>query len=220
MSAVLQSLGNIHEFCRVLKQLPALDGANLNNATSLTSLNESKTSRETRNNQIVNMSLNDGAIMTEELRKVLVALTESKKSAAISPEALFHVIWKVVPRFRGYQQQDAHEFLRYMLDRLHTELLALLPGDLAFLQKKISPYSRRMRGTLKSHSSLVTSVFGGMLQSEVSCLECKQSSKKHDPFLDLSIDIPNQFIQYRKSKDGEERPRCQLHGKKCIISLD
>ncbi len=184
--------------------------------------------RETRS-----AGLTDGAIMTEELRKVLVALSQGQKEKkTISPEALFHVIWKVVPRFRGYQQQDAHEFLRYMLDRLHTELLALLPGDLPFLKKtsaSSSPYSRRsaaaaakLASGIPSSHSLVTSVFGGTLQSEVMCLSCKTSSKKHDPFLDLSIDIPNQFSQLRASKaadkagkeDGEEqKPRCHIHGK-------
>ena len=131
-------------------------------------------------------------------------------------EALFHVIWKVVPRFRGYQQQDAHEFLRYMLDRLHTELLCLLPGDVNFLQQQqnLSPYSRRSTAKSSSHS-LVTSIFGGTLQSEVTCLSCKTSSKKHDPFLDLSIDIPSNFSQFRnKCKDGDDkRPICTLYGK-------
>ncbi len=131
--------------------------------------------------------------------------------------------------FRGYQQQDAHEFLRYMLDRLHTELLALLPGDLAFLQqqnKAVSPYSRRLasRGLTHSSHSLVTAIFGGMLQSEVTCQACKTSSKKHDPFLDLSIDIPNQFVQYRKSKDrdgeGEEKKRnCNLYGRVMLYDV-
>ena len=162
--------------------------------------------------------------MTEELRKVLLALSQDgmAKHKVISPEALFHVIWKVVPRFRGYQQQDAHEFLRYMLDRLHTELLCLLPGDLNFLQQQnLSPYSRRRSGTggpssgsgVKGvTSSLVTSIFGGTLQSEVTCLSCQMSSKKHDPFLDLSIDIPSAFLQYRKTKDCEDRQPCTLYG--------
>lgn len=222
MSAVLQSLSNIHEFCRVLKQLPSLDGSSAAPAGSAAQggSGSEAAKRETRQNGYAPPA--DGAIMTEELRKVLVALSQGQGSAAkkaISPEALFHVIWKVVPRFRGYQQQDAHEFLRYMLDRLHTELLALLPGDLAFLQKNISPYSRRLsKGALFPNShSLVTSIFGGMLQSEVSCLTCKTSSKKHDPFLDLSIDIPTNFTQLRKNKEkgvAEDRgAKCQLHGK-------
>ena len=121
MSAVLQSLSNIHEFCQVLKQLPSLDGAQINHVTSSSSASSSASAspsstgsgngrpvssvngsgqrtptnkRETRNNPI------DGAIMTEELRKVLVALSQGQNKKAISPEALFHVIWKVVPRFR------------------------------------------------------------------------------------------------------------------------
>ena len=73
-----------------------------------------------------------------------------------------------VPFCRGYQQQDAHEFLRYMLDRLHMELLALLPSDLATaMQNNLSPYSRRRLSSQHSSHSLVTSIFGGMLQSEV-----------------------------------------------------
>ena len=288
-SAMFYNYRNIHEFCRVLKQLPTLDLDELptsvgsissssssssplsNSSNGGSSASANKSSRETRNK---NGLPADGPIMTEELRKVLVALnqgplqgphqlsnsTHNSNSSAennisvspnmssstltrkvISPEALFLVIWKVVPRFRGYQQQDAHEFLRYMLDRLHTELLSLLPGDLVSNTSKTgssnrlasnSPYYRQRQqrpmlvhrgsggpGNLSSSHSLVTQIFGGTLQSEVNCLVCKASSKKHDPFLDLSIDIPSSFLQYRKSKDktegGEkaEKQTCHLYGK-------
>jgi len=74
---------------------------------------------------------------------------------------------------RGYQQQDAHEFMRYLLDRLHSELLTLLPYP-----NSTSPYI-----CPKGKSTIVTAIFGGILQSEVNCLVCGMESRKHDPFL-------------------------------------
>ena len=75
--------------------------------------------------------------MTEELRKVLVALNQDLEAdkkrpntkndctrRVISPEALFLVIWKVVPRFRGYQQQVRQISRRFWLNvKLQTNVL-------------------------------------------------------------------------------------------------
>ena len=49
---------------------------------------------------------------------------------------------------RGYQQQDAHEFMRYLLDQLHSELLA---GSLS----------------TGEDTTIVSQIFGGTLQSDV-----------------------------------------------------
>jgi len=250
MSAVLQSLGNIQEFCSVLKQLPSLEDQLLRK----TGKRDSHTGKGGKNGIIDSTKTSQSAskgsgdsepIMTEELRKVLVALSSNShhnppehttnlnkslgsaisptvpstsQRKVISPESLFHVIWKVVPRFRGYQQQDAHEFLRYMLDRLHTELLTLIPDDdlirdhphlkTYFRQLRKHPmltYSRSsLSGSVTSSPSLVTHMFGGTLQSEVTCLVCNASSKKHDPFLDLSIDIPSALSIQRKAREQQE----------------
>ncbi|XP_034833395.1 ubiquitin carboxyl-terminal hydrolase 3-like [Maniola hyperantus] len=168
MNAVLQSLNNIQEFSCYFSQLPSL---------------EMKTNgRKVYHSRSYTRQEMHDVVMAEELRKVLINLNTGGcgSKGAISPECLFLVIWKVVPRFRGYQQQDAHEFLRYMLDRLHTELLQLLPPDRAeggFVPRAPS-------------ASIVTAVFGGTLQSEVRCLACGTESKKFDPFLDLSLELP------------------------------
>jgi hypothetical protein len=42
----------------------------------------------------------EDGLMAEELRKILAALWEGKGKGAISPDSLFNVIWKFVPRFR------------------------------------------------------------------------------------------------------------------------
>ena len=195
MNAVLQSLSNIQQFSCYFKQLPALDKHRWNGS---------------RKAIVTARRLADGdVLLAEELRKTMVLLWAGSKSA-ISPESLFAVIWKVVPRFRGYQQQDAHEFLRYMLDRLHTELLGILPYP-----SKNNTQNLYLLPSGKS--TIVTAIFGGVLQNEVTCLVCGTESKKHDPFLDLSLDIPLLCPSIKNGVSEEAPEKCHLFD--CLSSF-
>uniref|UniRef100_A0A182P5G7 Ubiquitin carboxyl-terminal hydrolase n=1 Tax=Anopheles epiroticus TaxID=199890 RepID=A0A182P5G7_9DIPT len=195
MNSVLQSLSNIQEFSCYFNTMPALEMKHKQKAYHSRSMKETM----------------DDVFVVEELRKVLLNLSQGGDSSksAISPECLFLVIWKVVPQFRGHRQHDAHEFLRYMLDRLHTELqqvsfpVELSGGPKAAGEHK-NPYNVSGLSHLqaKGRHSIVTNVFGGVLQSEVRCLICGMESKKHDPFLDLSLDIPEKFYSKEHTSDG------------------
>ncbi|XP_058061232.1 ubiquitin carboxyl-terminal hydrolase 3-like [Anopheles bellator] len=182
MNSVLQSLSNIQEFSCYFNTMPALEAKHKQKAYHSRSMKDAM----------------DDVFVVEELRKVLLNLSQGGDGTkgAISPECLFLVIWKVVPQFRGHRQHDAHEFLRYMLDRLHTELQQVsFPVELAKSGESKNPYNVSGLSHLqaKGRNSIVTNVFGGVLQSEVRCLICGMESKKHDPFLDLSLDIPEKY---------------------------
>ncbi|XP_066590107.1 ubiquitin carboxyl-terminal hydrolase 3-like isoform X2 [Prorops nasuta] len=182
MNVVLQSFNNISHFCEYLTQMPCLEGIAFDEPV-------------THRGRIVSpgraKELMSDALLAEELRKVLLGLSfGGTNGQAISPECLFLVIWKVVPRFRGYQQQDAHEFLTYMLDRLHTELLQL------------PRLGHEPLGLQTGKQSIVTAVFGGTLLSVVHCMNCRTDSQTHEPFQDLSLDIP--YRLQRRAKEQEE----------------
>ena len=232
MNAVLQSLSNIQQFSGYFKELPSLEQKvvrknSTNNTISLISSKKTSDSGiygggETKPVSIYSTwsgrevvikdsynssnfgnsnSLNDDSektLLAEELRKTLLLLWGGSK-AAISPESLFQVIWKVVPRYRGYQQQDAHEFLRYMLDRLHSELLSILP---LVTSKRIQLKQEKRPHIAFGKSTIVTGIFGGILQNEVTCLACSNKSIKHDPFLDLSLDLPDDTASTKSTDSG------------------
>uniref|UniRef100_A0A4W5KS88 ubiquitinyl hydrolase 1 n=1 Tax=Hucho hucho TaxID=62062 RepID=A0A4W5KS88_9TELE len=113
MNAILQSLSNIQQFSCYFMELPAV------------ALRSGKTAGRrmyhTRSQGDTTVSL------VEELRKTLCYLWQGGPTA-FSPDSLFYVVWKIMPSFRGYQQQDAHEFMRYLLDHLHRELQGGLNG--------------------------------------------------------------------------------------------
>ncbi|XP_039507540.1 ubiquitin carboxyl-terminal hydrolase 2-like [Pimephales promelas] len=62
------------------------------------------------------------AALMEEFAKLTQTLWTSASSEAISPSDFKMQIQKYAPRFVGYNQQDAQEFLRFLLDGLHNEV--------------------------------------------------------------------------------------------------
>ncbi|XP_052206993.1 ubiquitin carboxyl-terminal hydrolase 25-like isoform X2 [Diospyros lotus] len=83
--------------------------------------------------------------------------------------------------FRFGRQEDAHEFLRYVIDACHNTCLRL---------KKLQQ-QRRKGGAGESFvgSTVVKEIFGGALQSQVKCLSCGAESNKVDEIMDISLDV-------------------------------
>ncbi|CAM8954664.1 unnamed protein product [Rhodiola kirilowii] len=78
--------------------------------------------------------------------------------------------------FRCGRQEDAHEFLRYVIDACHNTCLKL---------KKLSGKG----GELLNDNTVVKEIFGGALQSQVKCLSCGNESNKVDEIMDISLDV-------------------------------
>lgn len=174
INSVVQSLSNIRDFSCFFNSLPSLETKpSPQQQLQPTPPKRVYYSRSYKENE---SSMNE-ANVAEELRKILSDLNHGGDgSKAVSPECFILVIWKVVPQFRGHRQHDAHEFLRYMLDRLHTELQCLTaPLDVVnATHAKLN--GKLLNGigngeanniTFRGKSSIVTNVFGGTLQSEV-----------------------------------------------------
>ncbi|XP_016301169.1 ubiquitin carboxyl-terminal hydrolase 2-like, partial [Sinocyclocheilus anshuiensis] len=72
--------------------------------------------RDLNNNNRTNTAL------MEEFAKLIQTMWTSSSSEAVSPSEFKTQIQRYAPRFVGYNQQDAQEFLRFLLDGLHNEV--------------------------------------------------------------------------------------------------
>lgn len=77
---------------------------------------------------------------------------------------------------RQGRQEDAHEYLRFLLE-------ALQQGCLSRASKTLKPDDPVRRSTF------VQKIFGGNLRSRVTCHNCGYNSDTFDPFMDLSLDV-------------------------------
>ncbi|CAL9188898.1 unnamed protein product [Musa hybrid cultivar] len=77
----------------------------------------------------------------------------------------------------GYgRQEDAHEFMRFAIDTMQSVCLDEFGGE-----KALDPSTQ--------DTTLIQHIFGGHLQSQVTCTQCNTISNRYENMMDLTVEI-------------------------------
>lgn len=107
--------------------------------------------------------------LQEHVRQALGA-----SGGSVSPSNLVKNLRCISKSFRMWRQEDAHEYLRCLIEGLHN--CCLPPGV-------------KSNSSVSQERSLIHKIFGGRLRSQVKCTVCSTCSNTYDPLLDLSLEI-------------------------------
>ncbi|KAM8921518.1 ubiquitin carboxyl-terminal hydrolase 21 [Pelodytes ibericus] len=142
--------------------------------------------------------------LTEAFADVLASLWSPEALNAVNPSRLKSVFQKYVPSFTGYSQQDAQEFLKFFMDRIHVEInrkcrkapsilsdtkrLVALESQDSFSDDELA--NQMWKRYLETEDSKVVDLFVGQLKSCLKCQSCGYRSPTFEVFCDLSLPIP------------------------------
>ncbi|XP_046873742.1 ubiquitin carboxyl-terminal hydrolase 16 isoform X2 [Hypomesus transpacificus] len=179
-------------------------------------LSQTRLLRQILNKDPILVQLEQPGSLTLAMCEFLHEIQLSRKQV-VTPRELFTQVCKKAGRFKGCQQQDSHELLRYMLDGMRAEeIKRVSSGILASLKKA---------GDVESSKTLITDyerngfpnnaidqVFGGEMTSTIMCQQCKTVSFVTEMFLDLSLPVSDEAYKTHsknppKSSEGSQEGR-------------
>ncbi|TRY94058.1 hypothetical protein DNTS_027299 [Danionella cerebrum] len=136
------------------------------------------------------------------------------KKGVVTPKELFTQVCKKAPRFRGFQQQDSQELLRYLLDGMRAEDVKRVHSGITEALKSSGKNveAEQMKKVIKEYEksgaskNFVDQVFGGAMSSTVMCKECRTVSLVTETFLDLSLPVADEG--YRKKQQTKSVQFC------------
>jgi len=140
--------------------------------------------------------------------------TQKKKVGQIAPKKFIARLRKEKVEFDNYMQQDAHEFLNFLINHINEIIVAESQssgsgksGSGGKENDFASNVSLSSNGSIKPNSNntsissatgganhkpqttWVNDIFQGILTSETRCLNCETVTSKDEDFFDLSIDV-------------------------------
>ncbi|KAF7218788.1 transcript variant X2 [Nothobranchius furzeri] len=158
------------------------------------------------------VELDQPGSLTLALCKLLNEIQESIKGV-VTPRDLFTQVCKKAARFKGFQQQDSQELLRYLLDGMRAEeLKRVSTGVMETLkQSKKGADGEQLKALAKDYEknglpkNFVDQVFGGEMMSTIMCQQCRTVSVVTEMFLDLSLPVSNEAYGKKNPKKVPEK---------------
>ena len=121
------------------------------------------------------------------------------RDTSLAPRAFASNVTHIVRHFRLGRQEDAHEFLRFLLQGMQAECVAAATGSVT---------------AKDGETAFIHQTFGGYLKSTVKCMRCRYESNTFDPFLDLSLDVASSVTASLQSFTRSEKLGLDI-GYKC-----
>ena len=149
-----------------------------------------------------------GGELAEEWNKLLIKywIENNKK---VNPSDLKKKFSKKVKIFQNNDQQDSHEFMTFFLDYLHEDLNRIKKKPYIEIEeqkkdeKDFECSHRFWDMHIKRNDSIITDLFTGQYKSTIECPKCKWISITYDPFISLSLPIPDK--KYAKKEIYNEK---------------
>ncbi|XP_016414513.1 ubiquitin carboxyl-terminal hydrolase 16-like isoform X2 [Sinocyclocheilus rhinocerous] len=157
--------------------------------------------------ELLQIQLERPGSLTLAMCQFLNEIQETKKGV-VTPKELFTQVCKKAPRFKGFQQQDSQELLRYLLDGIRAEEVKRVNSGIleALKNSGKSIEAEQMKKVIKEYErngapkNFVDRVFGGEMSSTVMCKECRTVSLVTEMFLDLSLPVADEAYRKKNQK--------------------
>ncbi|KAF2470362.1 ubiquitin carboxyl-terminal hydrolase-like protein 22 [Lindgomyces ingoldianus] len=107
------------------------------------------------------------------LDEMFVEFHSVEKTEGFGAVSMLLGSWLAAEALAGYQQQDAHEYMQFILNALHLQNGGSSDCD-------------------SDCKCIVHRTFYGKLSSTVTCDKCRNVTATLDPYMDLSLDVRNQ----------------------------
>lgn len=127
----------------------------------------------------------------------------------VDPRKFRNVIKRTHPFMDSYEQQDSQEYLMALMDGVAEDLNRIVKkpavekpdstDEMVTNREALEQFAAKSWELYKvRNDSVMTDLFAGMYKSTLHCPNCEKVSISFDPFINLTLPIPNRQVIFRE----------------------
>ena len=145
---------------------------------------------------IINKKKANGELFLEFINLLKEKYIKNKKT--ITPKRFKEICGQYNETFKGFEQQDAHDFYTFLVDNLHEDTNIKSNSNNNQIKEEsdtidtteIELSNEYWANSIRNNASYIYGLFFGQLKSTLTCSECNKDKLKYENFSALELPIP------------------------------